>query len=82
MIFKVTNCSEIYRFFGLIVLPSKCFDSEEITMNIRQQAQILLARQYQRSKHRSRSISSRLAAKIGCTLPTNKERLTELNQTM
>ncbi|MBE9169339.1 hypothetical protein IQ238_18035 [Pleurocapsales cyanobacterium LEGE 06147] len=51
-------------------------------MNIRQQAQVLLACRYQRSKHRSRSISSRLAAKIGCALPTNGERPTELKQMM
>lgn len=51
-------------------------------MNIRQEAQVLLARRYQRSQHRSRSMSSRLAAKIGCALPTDEKRQTEVKQIM
>lgn len=80
MIFNVKICNKIYRFFASIVDTSNVLALKKITMNIRQQAQILLARRYQRSKHRSRSISSRLAAKIGCTLSTDREKQTELEQ--
>jgi hypothetical protein len=75
MIFYVAICSKINRFFKLVVIKKK-------SMNIRQQAQILLARRYQRSKHRSRSISSRLAAKIGCPFSSDGAPQTEFKQIM
>ncbi len=67
-------------FSARLVSKRTILAQKKLVMNIRQQAQILLVHRYQRSKRRSRSISSRLAAKIGCVLPHDWEGQTELKQ--